>query len=445
MFALLADKEKFPHILSFSGYVGYGGPRFVLSLSPEDPASNKGFIVLNINSSENMQPTIDALRVDLLNQFPDMMVRVGRMFLGPTDASKLEVQVKGPDADIVYNTGKTIEAIFSNIPDTIDVRTNWENRTTKVVVKIDQQRARRAGVTSADIATSMEGYFNGTQITEFRERDNIIPIIFRADEQERFNLDKMRSMNVYSSSRQTNIPLFQIADFVPQNQYARIDRENMFRTITVEGKNVKMTAEDMKSYVDPQIQAINAALPLNHWIEYDGVIADSADAQSALSASIPMVIGLIIILLVIQFNSFLRPMIIILTIPLSLIGAVLGLLLTGSFFGFMVTLGLYSLAGIIINNGIVLIDRIDIEREKGPNDYDALVRACVMRLRPITMTTITTVLGLLPLIISHDPLFYGMSNAMAFGLGIGTILTLGVVPVLYALFFNVESPKGASE
>ena len=134
-------------------------------------------------------------------------------------------------------------------------------------------------------------------------------------------------------------------------------------------------------------------------------------------------------------------MALLITIPFAFIGAVIGLLLTGSFFGFMVTLGLYSLAGIVINNAIVLIDRIDIERNAGKEPYDAIVSACVMRLRPITMTTITTVLGLMPLILSHDPLFYGMANAIAFGLGVGTLLTLGVVPVLYAMMFQVPSPS----
>ena len=145
-------------------------------------------------------------------------------------------------------------------------------------------------------------------------------------------------------------------------------------------------------------------------------------------------------LLVGQFNSFRRPLIIILTIPLSFIGAVWGLFISGSELGFMVSLGLYSLAGIIINNGIVLIDRIDIERNSGKETYEAIVSACVARLRPISMSTITTILGLLTLIIPHDPLFYGLSNAIAYGLAVGTVLTLAVVPALYAIFFRAKKP-----
>ena len=155
----------------------------------------------------------------------------------------------------------------------------------------------------------------------------------------------------------------------------------------------------------------------------------------------PIVLGLILILLVAQFNSFRQAAVITLTIPLSFIGAVLGLFLMQAPFGFMVTLGLYSLAGIIINNAIVLIDRIKIETASGKPQYQAVVDACLTRLRPIAMTTITTIMGLLPLIIGEDPLFYGMANVIAFGLGIGTILTLAVVPVLYCGFYKIKNTQ----
>lgn len=438
VFAWLNTDAVAAHATSYSGYVGYGGPRFVLSLSPEDPADNTGFLVLNIDDPDNIDDTIDELRIGFRENFPDMFVRVTRMFLGPSDSSKLEVQVKGPDADILFQKAQDLQALLRSVPGTIDIRTNWQNRITKVVVKVDQQRARRAGVTSTDIAQSMDAYFSGTHVTEFRDGDDIIPIIMRADADERFNLDRMRSLNVYSEGRGTNVPLFQIAEFEPRNQYARIEREDMFRTITVEAKSLTLTSEDLQKLIASDIEALGADLPLNHHIEYDGVIAESVEAQKALQANIPIVIGLIILLLVAQFNSYRKPIIIVLTIPLIMTGTAIGLLVTGSAFGFMVTLGIYSLAGIIINNAIVLIDRIDIEKADGKSDYDAVVSACITRLRPIVMTTITTVLGLLPLIVSRDPLFYGMANAMVFGLAVGTILTLGVVPVLYSLLYGVK-------
>ena len=175
-----------------------------------------------------------------------------------------------------------------------------------------------------------------------------------------------------------------------------------------------------------------------------GELEQSAKAQGYLFANMPYAIAGIILLLVWQFNSFRRAGIILLTIPLTFIGATIGLIVMNSVFGFMVILGLLSLAGIIINNGIVLIDRIDIELDSGREPYDAIVAACLARLQPILMTTVTTILGLMTLILTVDPLFYGMASAIAFGLGVATIFTLGVVPVLYAILFRVKNPTGTA-
>jgi len=433
------DQEKFkPLIESYSGYVGFSGPRFVLSLNPEDPAVNKGFIVLNVKPGHDLKALSIQLDRQLEYQFPNVSARVKKMFLGPSDSSTIKIQVKGPDANIIYHKAQQVMDVLHQVPNIVDIRTDWENLITKVEVQVDQLRARRAGITSSDIATALQGYFSGSVVTEFREGDEIIPVVLRAGDEERYNLDRLRTLNVYSEKTGRAVPLFQVAQFGPVNQFSIIHREDMFRTISVEARNTEMAAEDLKLIIDGKIQALAQDLPVNHSIEYDGVITESADGQKALSASMPMVLGLIIILLVAQFNSFRRPLVIVLTIPLSFIGAVMGLFFMGAPFGFMVTLGLYSLAGIIINNAIVLIDRIDIERQMGQSDYQAIINACLARLRPITMTTITTIMGLLPLILGQDALFFGMASVIAFGLGIGTVLTLGVVPVLYAALFKVS-------
>ena len=441
IFTWLNDKEKFSYIDSYSGYVGFSGPRFVLSLNPEDPAENKGFIVLNVEQGTDVSQVTLALDQQIEARFPNVSARVKKMFLGPSDSSILKIQVKGPDKNILYQKAQQIMDLMHEIPNTINIRNNWENLIVKIEVRIDQHRAKRAGLTSSDIAQALESYFSGAQITNFRDQDEIIPIVLRAGKGERHNIDRLRTLNVYSQKTAKAVPLFQVADFGPVNQFSMIHHEDMFRTISIESRNTQMAAEDLKLLVDEKLEALKADLPMNHVIEYDGVIKESKAAQKALSASMPMVLGVILILLVAQFNSFRKPLVITLTIPLSFIGAVMGLLLMQAPFGFMVTLGLYSLAGIIINNAIVLIDRIDIEKNAGKDEYQAIIDACLTRLRPIAMTTITTVMGLLPLIISKDPLFYGMANVIAFGLGIGTILTLGVVPVLYSLFYQVKRPS----
>lgn len=438
VFKELNNKEQFEHIESFSAYVGFGGPRFVLSLAPEDPADNNGFIIVNIDDVENQAITMKQLDEILKTKFPDMFFRVKRMFLGSSDASEYKIQVIGPDEDVIYKKSQEVLQVLRSMPGNSELRTDWQNRIMKISVNVDQQRARRAEITSDDIAASLSAYFSGSMITQYREKDNIIPVIFRAEGDERFNIDRLRTISIYSSKRGENVPLMQIADFEGVNQYSQIARQDMFRTVSIIGTNNNVTAQDFKEMFDPHMEELSKDLPINHKIAWAGVVKDSKEAQSALQANVPIAIGLIIVLLVGQFNSFRRPLIIMLTIPLSFIGAVWGLFISGSDLGFMVTLGLYSLAGIIINNGIVLIDRIDIERNSGKETYDAIISACVARLRPISMSTITTILGLLTLIIPHDPLFYGLSNAIAYGLAVGTILTLAVVPSLYAIFFRAK-------
>jgi len=441
VFEALNDRELFPNIESFSGYVGFGGPRFVLSLAPEDEADNMGFIIINIEDVDAQDSSMENLRMTLNDRFPGMFFRINKMFLGSSDSSEIKLQVVGPDSNIIYAKAQQLVDRLHEIPGAIDIRTDWQNRTLKILINVDQVRARRAGVSSNDIAESLNAYFEGSEVTQFREKDNIIPILFRAEDEERFNMDRMRTLNVYSSSKNTNVPLFQIADFEGQNQFSRIARQDLFRTVSVEVKNMNYTAEDFKDELDPIVEELSGDLPPNHLIRYDGVIRESKEAKDSLSANVPLVVGLIIILLVAQFNSFRRPLIILITIPLSFIGAVLGLLVSGANFGFVGTLGLYSLAGIIINNAIILIDRIDFERDAGKKLYDAIVSACQQRLRPIIITTLTTTLGLLTLIIPHDPLFYALANIIAYGLGVGTFLTLAVVPVLYSLFFNDKKPN----
>jgi multidrug efflux pump subunit AcrB len=220
---------------------------------------------------------------------------------------------------------------------------------------------------------------------------------------------------------------------------SRIKRFNQERTITVSAKNQTLTTIDYLNKLRPTLAALE--LPQGYRWELGGELEKSAEAQGNLFKNMPVCFALILALLVWQFRSFRRPAIILLTIPLTLIGAVIGLLVMQAEFGFMVILGFLSLAGIIINNGIVLVDRIDTERANGKAPYEAIVAASLARFRPILMTTMTTILGLLPLIVTVDPLFFGMAVVIAFGLFVGTVFTLGVVPVLYALFFGVRGPE----
>lgn len=441
VFTRLEDKARFPHVQKHVGYGGFGGPRFVLSLTPIDPEASKGFIMLDVGERKHVGPTIDELRTMFATEFPNVFARVTKMFLGPSDSSKIEVQVKGPDKDLLFTTSQQLETLLAELPGTYDIRNNWENRVTQIKLDIDQQKARRAGISSADIAQTLNTYFSGRVITEFLEGDDILPVVIQAKEEERNNLTRITSVNIFSQSRGVSVPLTQVATIEYETNFARIARENLFRTITVEAKNFQYNAEEMVPMLQADIDTLQQSLPYGYTVEYDGVIEESAKSQSSLNAYIPLCLTIIVLLLIAQFRSYRRTLIILLTVPLIIIGAALGLIVMQGNFGFMVILGLYALAGIIVNNGIVLIERIDAERleqHDGAGQANAVVTASVRRLRPILMSAFTTILGLVPLILSGDVLFYAMASAIAFGLAVGTVLSLGVVPVLYSLFFRLQ-------
>ncbi|QFU03043.1 Multidrug resistance protein MdtB [Halomonas sp. THAF5a] len=443
---LLAAPALADDVTGVAAYAGFGGPRFVLSLTPLDPAPNKGFMVLNVAERERVEAVIRATRTFLATRHPDLSPQVTRMFLGPSDSTLLKVQVKGPDREVLFAAAEGAEAILRDLDGARDVRQSWEARIPSLTIAVDQARARSAGITSEDIARSLTGAIDGYRLSHYREGDDIIPVVMRYADAQRESVERLKSLTVYPlGTPGAGVPLNQVAEVRLDSGYYRIDRENLVRTITVEGRNRHYTAEDMVPRVEPALRELEATLPPGHWIEFDGVVAESREGQAALQANLPLCLGLIFILLVGQFNSFKRPLVIVATIPLVIVGVALGLLATRANFGFMVLLGIYSLAGIIINNAIVLIDRIDIERaDPTLSGRDAVIKAATRRLRPILMSAITTILGFLPLILGRDPLFYGMAAAMAFGLGIGTLMSLGVVPVLYTLFFGIatRAPAG---
>jgi multidrug efflux pump subunit AcrB len=244
----------------------------------------------------------------------------------------------------------------------------------------------------------------------------------------------MRTLEVYSVSRSVGVPLLQVADFEGEVEPSQIRRVDQERAVTVAAKHYSMGARELYAAVLPALERLD--LPEGYRIETEGEIKAATEANGALFQYAPHCLVAIIALLVLQFGSYRRPAIIGLTIPLILVGAVLGLLVFRAWFDFVAMLGVFSLAGIIINNGIVLIDRIDQERQLGRDVDEAVTEAAVARMRPIVMTTLTTILGLVPLAVLGGEFWFGMAIVIMSGLAVGTLLTLGVVPVLYSLLFR---------
>lgn len=453
---LIDDKEAFPEVEAFAAYVGFGGPRFVLSLSPVDPAPNKGFIVINTKDLEGAEAIVPRLREVFAARVPDINARVTRMFLGPEDPKVIRLQITGPDADYINARAGDVMDMLAQQPGMIDIWSDWRSRTVEVDLKVDQQAARAAGVTSADIALSLQRQLDGQPVSTFRDGDESFPIVMRGAEDERTSIERLRTSAVYAADG-SSVPLGQVTELSLSGEWGFIQREDMARTVTVEGRNLTMGPEDLAPILQPKIDEMNEKLVPGHNIKIAGILEESGKNNAALIATLPIVIGMTFFLLIAQFGDFRRPLIIFLSLPFATFGAFFGLLVMQSPFGFMAILSLFALFGVIINNSIVLVDRIDIERgaildedvERPKSaaetsacrerEFEAVISACRRRFRPVVMTTLTTIAGLLPLIIARDVLFYGFASSVAFGLLIGTfVVSLGLTPVLYCLFFGIR-------
>ncbi len=443
MMEIISNEESFPELGDFAAYVGFGGPRFVLSLAPIDQSSHVGFFVINATDQKSMIEAIPRLRAAFRTQLPEVDARVSAMFLGPSDPNVIQVQIKGPDSQYIQHMASEIEQWMTEVPGSIDVWSNWYNPVSRIRLEIDHTKAQRANITSEDVAQSLATFSQGRSVSQYRDTDEVFPIVTRAIAAEREEIGRLQSVAVYPTGSSDSVPLGQIAAISTEHGNSVIQREDLIRTVTIESRNLLMSPEDMAPILQPRIDQMNRTLAPGHVVEFDGIVKDSKVGKLALLSNFPLCLGLAVLLLVGQFNGYRRPLIVILTIPLVIVGVGLGLRVMQAEFSFLVILGIFALAGIIVNNAIVLIDRIDIERSaKDCSDSDAVVSASTRRLRPILMTTVTTIVGLLPLIIGQDVLFYGMASIMAFGLTIGTILTLGVAPALYCLFFGISPEAG---
>ena len=429
----LQDKKINPEVNDAITFVGSGGPRFFLALSPNDPQPNKAFMVVNTQTEEQISDVMTRIQNYLIESIPEASGRTELLFLGPAALGTVELQVKGPDIQQLRIIGAEIESAFYKVKGVQAVRNDWENAVLKLKVNIDQERARRAGVSSQEIAQSLSAHFDGEVISHFRERDKTIPITIRAQANARGNLDRLRSIEILSENA-VPIPLLQIADFEGVVEPSKILRIDQKRVLTIAGKHPDMTAVELYENMKSSIQ--NIEIPPGYTLDLEGEIKGASNSNSALFKYAPHAMFGILALLVLQFGSFRKTATVLLTIPLIVIGANFGLFIFDAYFDFTGMLGLFSLAGIIINNGIVLIDLIDNKRSEIHNLNKAIAAAAIERARPIIMTTLTTVVGLIPLALFGGEFWYGMAIVIMCGLGVGTILTLGFVPVLYSLLFS---------
>jgi multidrug efflux pump subunit AcrB len=438
---LNADASIVEGVTNWISYIGSGGTRFVLSHNPEPPGSNYALLVLNTTNSEVIDVLIERLNDYAFDHFPDVLIKAQRISSAAAVKNPVEVRLYGNDTVVLFDLMEKLKGEMSHTPGLQNITDDWGQRIKKLVVKINQQRALRVGVTNEDIAVSLQSGLSGLELTQYREDDKVIPVIFRTVEADRHDIRKLQSLTIYSQSKGTAIPLTQVADIEIVWEPAKILRRDRLKTITV-GAQVKpgFTSADSLNALEPLLTQSATHWPFGFRYELGGDAESAQKGNQSIADKLPIAITIIIFLLVAQFNSIRKSIIVLTAIPLGLIGVTAGLLIGKSFFCFMTLLGIISLAGIVINNAIVLLERIQLEiSELGLPPYDAILSAAQKRLRPILLTTATTVLGLIPLYLGGGEMWEPMAIAIMAGLLFSTLLTLGVVPVLYALLFRVRA------
>lgn len=435
---LLAQTNEVESVASF---IGTGGPRWYLALNVEQDNPNYANTIVTLKDFRQVRDMEQQLNRFLDEQFPDCRPTVKRLENGPPVGAPVKIYISGKNVDDIYAARDRIRDAITPIPGVANLRDDWGEWTKKLNVNVNQEKAKQAGFTSEDVATSLQTQISGMPVTEYREGKDLIPVVIRSDKASREDLGKVESLTIYSYTGGENIPLLQIASTELEWQPSNIRRRNRMRTMTLlSDLSGGRFASEVLAEIIPAVQHLqeSADWPAGCIIEFGGEDADSAEAQNSIMAGVPLAMGLLALILIGQFNSLRRPIIIVLTIPPMIVGIVPGLLLTGAPFGFMAFLGMISLMGIIVNNAIMMIDRIEIEKAKGQNPADALVVAAQRRLRPIIVTATTTVIGLIPLSLQGGEMWRPMANTIMFGLAFATLLTLLLCPVLYALFFRIR-------
>ena len=434
----LTDETTNPEVINTTVFVGDGGPRFNLGLDPNNPDPTKAFFHVNTINLAAAEATVMRARDMFIAQFPEARFRVTRLPKGGSESGIVDVEIFGPDAEVLLAAAEEVSAAFAAMPNVVKNEADWGHKIVKIVVDIAQDRAREFGVTSEDISSVMEAYFSGTEYSTFREDDAQIPIVMRAQAAGRDSIEDLANLTVSTGGQL--IAIDQVATFRPKLELSEIRRENQVRRIVISGKSTGQSAVETLAALQPTLDALD--LGPAYEIGIAGELEDSADVNAQMGANLPYALAVMLTALVFQFNSLRRSLATFLTIPLIVIGAPFGMLIMTQPMSFFAMLGLMSLMGIIINNAIVLINQIDIEMEKRPL-HAAVVTAAEARAKPIMLTSLTTIFGLFPMAMAGGALFEPMATMMIGGLIIASPLTLLVAPPLCYALLRIGHRDGA--
>jgi multidrug efflux pump subunit AcrB len=429
-----------PDIVTYTTYVGQGSPRFWLGLNPVLPNPNFAQIVIvtkDLAARERVKARLERAIAD--GALPEARARVDRFLFGPPVGFPVQFRVIGPDPMKVRAIAEEVRQVMAANAKIVDPHLDWSEQVKSIRLEVDQDRARALGLTPQDAAQTLQTLLSGYTVTQFREGIEHIDVVARAVASERLELNRLPALTI-TSRNGVAVPLSQVAQFHYEYEEPILWRRNRDMVLTVRGDIVdRVQAPDVSKAVEPKLQSIKDALPYGYRIETGGSIEESVKANSALLAVFPVMAIAMLAILMIQLQSFSRLALVFVTAPLGLIGATGALIVSNRPFGFVALLGLIALAGMIMRNTVILVDQIDRDIETGHGRHRAIIDATVRRARPVILTALAAILGMIPL---AGSIFWGpMAITIMGGLFVATALTLLVVPALYALWFRVRSDE----
>ncbi len=418
--------------------IGQGLQRFALTYQPEKSYEAYAQFQVRTTDRDNMFKLLHKLDDNLAKTFDEPTFQFKLMEFGPSPASKIEARITGPDPKVLRELAVQVEDILHTDPGARNIRHDWRERTKELVPVFNESKARRLGISKEDLSSTLQMAFGGSTFGVLRDGTHTLPIMMRLPEAERVDFESLQNVKIWSPSLQTYIPVDQIIDGVELDwSEPLIQRRDRKRTLTVLADHDVLsddTAASLFARVQPKVMALH--IPEGYEITWGGEYESSKDAQEGLFGSLPMGYLLMFIITILLFNSIKKPLVIWFTVPLSIIGVAFGLLTTNMPFSFTAFLGLLSLSGMILKNGIVLLDQINLELESDKDPYLAIVDSAISRVRPVSMAALTTILGMIPLV--FDAFFGSMAITIMAGLGFATVLTLIVVPVMFAILFRIK-------
>ena len=431
--ALLKDNE---HIDHFTTYVGEGSPRFVLTLEPELPRANFMQTIIVTKSLEDRDALFKDLQDQLNDQYPSALINMQFVQIGPPSKYPVMLRVSGPDASEVKTIANDVKAKMQEDKDLHNIAFDWPDTEPVAQIHIDPDKARMLGINSYAVSLHLQSLLSGTKSGEYYEGNQTIPVTFRLSGNENHNLAALSSLPIQTGNS-SYVPLSQIATISMSQEEGIIWHRNMMPTISIHanvGPGVLGNAKTKEIY--NKLAEYRQNLPTGYSIDLDGSAEKSVTAVQKLLVPMPIMLFAIMTILMFQLKRIALMFMALFTAPLGLIGVVLALNITRTPLGFMAILGIIALSGMIIRNSIILLDQIEIHRAEGQSAREAIINSATLRFRPIMLTAIAAILGMIPLMgsVFWSPLAIAFSG----GLLVATILTLIVLPVMYATWYKIK-------